>query len=90
VAFHEKHPSVSVAVSKFAKLLLEHCILAGARGIHTVCVCVIYQNIAFMGQAAHITANSVQKIFLKNEGKKRPRIPLNIYDLCCVKNLLMV
>jgi hypothetical protein len=39
VAFCEKHTTISIGFSKLAELCPKHCILAGARGTHTVCVC---------------------------------------------------
>jgi hypothetical protein len=48
---------VSIGFSKFAELHPKHCILAGARGTYTVCVCVIHQNITLMVQGAHLTAD---------------------------------
>ena len=43
--FKEKH---TVDFSKFAELRPKHCILAGASGTHSVCVCTIHQNIKLM------------------------------------------
>ena len=46
--FKEKHPAASIGFSKFVELRPKHCILAGARGTHSVCVCTIHQNIKLM------------------------------------------
>ena len=34
--------------SKFAELRPKHCVLAGASGTHSVCVCTIHQNVKLM------------------------------------------
>ena len=47
-SFKENHPTVSVGFSKFAELRPKHCILAGASGTHSVCVCTIHQNVKLM------------------------------------------
>ena len=46
--FKEKFPDRKIGFSKFAELRPKHCILAGASGIHTVCVCTIHQNVKLM------------------------------------------
>lgn len=47
-SFKETYPDENVSFSVFAKLRLKHCILAGARGTHTVCVCTIHENCKLM------------------------------------------
>lgn len=42
--FKEEHPDVKVGFSKFAESRPPYCILAGATGTHSVCVCKIHQN----------------------------------------------
>ena len=44
--FKQKHPTASIGFSKFAELRPKHCILAGASGTHSVCVCTIHQNVS--------------------------------------------
>jgi hypothetical protein len=68
VAFCEKHLTVSIGFSKLTEICPKHCIPAGARGTHTVCVCVIHQNIILMVQGAHLTADSNAKYLLKKNG----------------------
>ena len=46
--FKEKFPDRKIGFSKFAELRPKHCILAGASGTHSVCVCTIYQNVKLM------------------------------------------
>ena len=43
--FKEKSPHLKIRFSKFAELRLKHCILPGANGTHTVCVCVYHENV---------------------------------------------
>ena len=46
--FKDKNPDKKVGFSKFAELRPRHCVLAGASGTHSVCVCTIHQNIKLM------------------------------------------
>ena len=46
--FKQKYPKERIGFSKFAELRLKHCILAGASGTHSVCVCTINQNVKLM------------------------------------------
>ena len=46
--FKEKFPDRKIGFSKFAELHPKHCILAGASGTHSVCVCTIHQNVKLM------------------------------------------
>ena len=41
--FKDKHPEQKIGFSKFAELRPRHCVLAGASGTHSVCVCTIHQ-----------------------------------------------
>jgi len=40
--FKQKHPTERIGFSKFAELRPKHCIVAGASGTHSVCVCMHY------------------------------------------------
>ena len=40
--FKERYPDHKIGFSKFAKLRPKHCVLAGASGTHSVCVCTIH------------------------------------------------
>ena len=44
----ERFPDCKVGFSKFAQLRPKYCVLAGASGTHSVCVCTIHQNIKLM------------------------------------------
>ena len=56
----EKYPHERVGSSKFAELCPKHCILAGASGAHSVCVCTIHQNVklTLRGARLHELTNS--------------------------------
>lgn len=49
--FKEKFPYEKVGFSKFSELRPAECVLAGASGTHTVCVCLLHQNfkLQFLG-----------------------------------------
>ena len=40
--FKDKYPGIKVGFSKFADFRPKHCVLAGASGTHSVCVCTIH------------------------------------------------
>ncbi|KAK3919273.1 ARL14 effector protein [Frankliniella fusca] len=44
----EKHTGIKVSFSTFAKHRPKHCVLAGAAGTHTVCVCIYHENFKLM------------------------------------------
>lgn len=46
--FVEAHPNFSISFSKFALLRPKHCVFAGARGTHSVCVCIHHENVRLM------------------------------------------
>ena len=46
--FKIRNPALKVGFSRFAQLRPRECILAGASGTHTVCVCQIHQNAKLM------------------------------------------
>ena len=46
--FKNKFPNEKVGFSKFAALRPKQCVLAGASGTHSVCVCTIHQNVKLM------------------------------------------
>ena len=46
--FKENHQTLNIGFSKFAELRPKNCILAGASGTHSVCVCTIHQNVKLM------------------------------------------
>lgn len=59
--FTETHPEFPVSFSKFAQLRPKHCILAGASGTHSVCVCTIHENCKLLLDSiniAKLTASS--------------------------------
>ena len=54
-AFKDKYPNEKVGFSKFAELRPRHCVLAGASGTHSVCVCTIHQNVKLMVQGVKLS-----------------------------------
>jgi len=52
--FKEKYPDAKVGLSKFSELRPRNCILAGASGTHTVCVCVYHENVKLMLNAIDV------------------------------------
>ena len=52
--FKDRYPNETIGFSKFADLRPKHCVLAGASGTHSVCVCTIYQNVKLMMLGARI------------------------------------
>ena len=52
--FKTKYPQQHIGFSKFAELRPKHCILAGASGTHSVCVCTIHQNVKLMLLGARV------------------------------------
>lgn len=58
--FKSENPEVKIGFSKFAELRPKNCVLAGASGTHSVCVCTIHQNVKLMligGKIAELTKN---------------------------------
>lgn len=43
--FKDEYPNEGIGFSKFAELRPKHCVLAGGRGTHSVCVCTIHKNV---------------------------------------------
>ena len=54
--FKTQHPDVKVGFSKFAELRPKECVLAGSTGTHSVCVCVIHQNVKLMMAGGRLEA----------------------------------
>lgn len=46
--FKLEHPELAIGFTKFTSLRPQHCVIAGASGTHTVCVCTIHQNVKLM------------------------------------------
>ena len=59
--FKDVFPGTEIGFSKFASLRPKECVLAGASGTHSVCVCTIHQNVKLMihgAKLASLTAES--------------------------------
>ena len=69
--FKDRFPTETVGFSKFADLRPKHCILAGASGTHSVCVCTIHQNVKLM-----ILSVKLSDLTAHND------IPLSTYHSC--------
>ena len=54
-AFKDAHPDRKIGFSKFAELRPQYCVLAGASGTHSVCVCTIHQNMKLMFSEARLS-----------------------------------
>lgn len=70
-SFKESNPKYGVSFSVFAKLRPRNCILAGAPGTHSVCVCTIHENVKLM-----IDAIDIQKLTVNTDE------PLSNYNDC--------
>ena len=58
--FEDQYPTEKIGFTKFAELRPKHCVLAGASGTHSVCVCTIHQNIKLMLLGANIHHLTIQ------------------------------
>ena len=54
-AFKDAFPNKKIGFSKFAELRPPRCVLAGASGTHSVCVCTIHQNVKLMFSGARLS-----------------------------------
>ena len=50
-AFKEKNPNTKIGFSKFCSLRPKWCVVAGAKGTHSVCVCSAHQNAVLLVEA---------------------------------------
>lgn len=48
VEFQKAYPTVKIGISKFFQLRPKWCITVGTAGTHSVCVCMIHQNVKLM------------------------------------------
>ena len=48
VEFRNKYPHKKFGVAKFCQLRPKWCITVGAAGTHSVCVCMMHQNVKLM------------------------------------------
>ena len=59
-SFKDKYPDIKVSFSKFSELRPKHCVLPGASGTHSVCVCAHHENVKLLidgGNIAKLTAD---------------------------------
>ena len=52
--FKANHPECKIGFSTFAQLRPRECVLAGASGTHSVCVCTIQQNVKLMVEGSRL------------------------------------
>ena len=64
--FCEEHPEWKIGFSEFAMLEPEHCILAGASGTHTVCVCTLQKKWKLMLKVSCSIFHFIIHLFLRN------------------------
>lgn len=57
VKFKETYPDVKIGRSKFCELRPKWCIIAGASGTHSVCVCSYHQNVKLMIDGAKLNVD---------------------------------
>jgi hypothetical protein len=53
--FKESHQDANILFSKFCELQPEWCVLVGAPGTHSMCVCCIHQNVKMLTNSAKLT-----------------------------------
>lgn len=75
-AFRLQYSNLKIGFSKFCDLRPKHCVIAGATGTHSVCVCVYHQNIKLVIDGSKIP------LFTKNRDIKL----LDYKDL--IKNIM--
>lgn len=46
--YRENYAEDKIGFSKFASLRPKNCVLAGSNGTHTVCVCIMHQNMKLL------------------------------------------
>lgn len=56
-AFKDENPQLKVGFSKFCSFRPKWCVLAGASGTHSVCVCVYHQNVKLMLEGTKMNAS---------------------------------
>ncbi len=85
--FKAKFPEVKVGFSKFASLRPKWCVLPGAAGTHSVCVCTIHQNMKLLLAPIGITYKElIQYVVCDPENRecmvqRCPKCPENSNDL---------
>ena len=67
--FKEKNPNTKIGFAKFAMLRPKECVLAGASGTHSVCVCTVHNNVKLMMSNAMMeTMTAAEAVPLKHYG----------------------
>ena len=69
-AFKSKHPTLQVGFLKFCSLRPKWCIVAGASGTHSVCVCTIHQNVKLLLSPINLNYKDLLKFIVCDLDKK--------------------
>ena len=77
VMFKEQHPNVKIGFSKFCSLRPKRCILVGASGSNSVCVCTIHQNVSLLTDAIHIDYHDLVKMVVCNSENRECTVPFS-------------
>ncbi|KAJ8666163.1 hypothetical protein QAD02_007825 [Eretmocerus hayati] len=67
-----EYPEIEISSWKFCELCPKQCILAGSSGTHTVCVCVIHENVNLMLEGC-----SFKKLFKDSSFLNREDVTVN-------------
>lgn len=61
--FKSENPNMKIGFSRFASLRPENCVLAGASGTHSVCICTHHQNPKLMLEACKAYINKSDPLY---------------------------
>jgi len=84
--FKVKYHGKKIGFSKFCELRPSNCIVAGANGTHSVCVCLIHQNVKLMMNGAHFEKIELQPGYLKTYNMCLSKIICNPARIECYMN----
>lgn len=69
--FKTENENIKIGFSKFAELRPKNCILAGPKGTHGVCVCLIHQNVKLMIENSSLASLTITRIAFSSSCAKR-------------------
>ncbi|KAK3924629.1 Spike glycoprotein [Frankliniella fusca] len=85
LAFKKQNPEYTISFAKFAELRPKYCLLAGAPGTHTQCVCEPHKNIELMFNAAMLRKSTQDdELPLKGYQELLKIIRCSDYNFSCV------
>lgn len=76
--FKEQNPEIPIGLSKFAELRPKWCVVAGASGTHSVCVCTIHENFNAM-----IDAVNLEYLTIDSQNPMKDRGDCISFVTCC-------